>query len=75
MSTLRETTALTFRKYVSEPGMKRFKYTEILFFWFLLLCFCFRKIASNMLNFQGLLPRKKPLVATFNETSALTFRN
>ena len=56
MSTLRETTALTFRKYVSEPGMKRFKYTEIIFFWFLLLYFCFRKIASNMLNFQGVLP-------------------
>ena len=33
MATLRETIVLTSRKYVSEPGMKNFKYPEILNFF------------------------------------------
>ena len=39
-----------------------------------LLHFCFINITLTMLNFRIFQPLKNPLVATFNETRALTFR-
>ena len=42
--------------------------TEILQFFFFLI----RIIALKMLNFQGVLPQKETLGATFNETRALS---
>ena len=37
-------------------------------------CFCSRKIATEMLHFQGFLPLQQPFVATLSDTRQFIYR-
>ena len=74
MTTFNETRAPTFRNYVVEQGIvmptssKTFQT-----FWLLSSFFPLEKQPKN-LNFQSFLPQIDPLVNTFNERCAPTYR-
>ena len=68
MAKFSETCGITCRKFVSEKERSTSKFdrnTSVFFFRN-------RIIALKMLNFQGVLPQKETLGATFNETRALS---
>ena len=75
VATFNETGAPTSRKYVTEQGIVIPNWSKIFqTFWSHSSIFALQK-QPKTLNFQSFLPLKDPLVATFNETRALTSRN
>ena len=74
MATFKERSALTSRKYVSEPGMMILNFLKKL--QFLLSdssAFALEKRLKNLI-FHSFFPLEDALVATFNETRAPTSR-
>ena len=76
MATFNETRAPTFRKYVVEQGIVMPNWSKSFqTFWSHSSIFALEKKTKN-LNFQSLfLPLGDPLVPTFNEMRATTFRS